>query len=594
MLRAFRKTSVHVEPLVHVLPWALAINVISSSLLCWFLRERSRSTKFLLTIDFCVSLLPFLLFSCLRASAEHLLHHFGLVYAAFVFGRCAVLVACSFIRTTASLDRLRLWIFVSTTLIYVAVTPWVTTASWPNGDEPAYLLMMQSLYADHDIDLTNNYANGDYKRFFPAPLIGSEEGYPMAARLADTITAVGLYHHTDLNRKHQEVPWHDLGEPLLLMPGYVSAGRLGATLELNVICAVLALGIFELALQICRIKSKALWCWAFFSFSAPFILYSAVLFPDDIGACLILWAAITALRFEKTCEYKFLLVTGVLAAAAPWMSIRCWMLSVPLLGVMGLYVILQKQGSATILRRLIVLGAPTIVSLAVFAWVDMVNYDMPLPNGGYLRYGSHVQHFWTNIHIGVLGLFLDRTYGLLPIAPIFLLSIAGACLALRTQKRLAALLLIPAATYILFVASSKFWYGAFTPPARLITGAAALLAPLACLVISERTQWQSAFLISWSWLMSYIMLAVPLSRWHSLRNPNISGVAALFRERWGVNVMAIFPALLRANRMDQILAWLWLLLAVLTVWWLVARVKNDPLNDARHGGCIFPPKNPLT
>lgn len=582
MLRAFRNPR-YVEALVNVLPWALVINVISSALLRWFSEGCDRTEKLLLAADFLVSLLPFLLFSCLRASAEYRLHYFGLVYAAFVFARCAVLVACAFMKP-AALGRTRLWVFLSTTLVYVAITPWVTTASWPNGDEPAYLLMMQSLYADHDIDLKNNYANGDYKRFFPAPLPGSEGGYPIAARRNDSITAIGLYHHTALNKKHEEVPWHDVGEPLLLMPGYVIAGRIGATLELNVISALLALGIFELALQICRVRSKALWTWAFFAFSAPFILYSAVLFPDGIGACLIVWATLAVLSFVKTRQHKYLLMAGILAAAGPWMSIRVWMLSAPLLAVTGIYLMVEARPRASIVTNLTLLGAPTIISLAVFAWVDMVNYDMPLPNGGYLTYGAHVQHFWTNVHIGLLGLFLDRTYGLLPVAPIYLLSLAGACLALRSHKRVAALLLTPPAVYVLFIASSRFWYGAGTPPARLITGAAALLAPFASLIIGDRSRWPSVLLAAWSWLMSFIMCAVPLTRWYSLWDPSVSGVAELFRELWGINVLAMFPSLLRSTRVDQLLAWLWLPIAALAVWGLVARAGSDSLLPRASGG----------
>jgi hypothetical protein len=573
MLRAFRNPH-YAEALVNVLPWALAVNVVSSLLFHWFLQGYGRTAKFLLTADLAATLLPMLLLPCLRASAEHLLHHFGLVYAAFVFARCAVLVACAFVRPIAP-ARTRVWVFVSTALVYVAITPWVTTASWPNGDEHAYLLMMQSLYADHDINLSNNYANGDYKRFFPAPLAGSEGGYPIAAREADSIKAIGLDHHTTLNKKHQEVPWHDVGEPLLLMLGYAIGGKLGATLELNLISAIGALGIFELAFQICGVRSKALWTWALFAFSAPFILYSAVLFPDGIGACLILWAALAALRSLSTRDRKFLLVTGILAAAAPWMSIRFWMVSAPLLAVTGIFLIVEAGDLASKVKDLVALAAPTLISLAVFAWVDTVNYDMLLPNGGYLTYGAHVQHFWTKVHIGVLGLFLDRTYGLLPVAPVYLLSLAGASVALSTQKRLAALLLMPAATYILFVACSRFWYGAGTPPARLITSAAALLAPFASIIIGDRTRWQTALLAAWSWTMSFIMCAVPLTRWYSLWDASVSGMAELFHERWGIDVLSIFPSLLRSTRADQLRAWLWLPIIALAVWWLVARAKTD-------------------
>jgi len=38
------------------------------------------------------------------------------------------------------------------------------------SDEPHYLIIMQSLTQDHDLDLTNNYASEAYREFYPDEL----------------------------------------------------------------------------------------------------------------------------------------------------------------------------------------------------------------------------------------------------------------------------------------------------------------------------------------------------------------------------------------------------------------------------------------
>src|SRR5262245_27221700 len=72
-----------------------------------------------------------------------------------------------------------------------------------SGDEPHYLMVCESLWADRDLDLRNNYRNDDGRRFGAAGLeIGS---------------------HAQENRFRQLLPVHDLGVPILLMPIYVAA-----------------------------------------------------------------------------------------------------------------------------------------------------------------------------------------------------------------------------------------------------------------------------------------------------------------------------------------------------------------------------------
>ena len=76
------------------------------------------------------------------------------------------------------------------------------------GDEPHYLLVAQSLRADGDLELSNNYANGD------AALFG-------AAGLKPEL-------HVRRTSHGRTLPVHDIGVPLVLTPIYATATRLAA------------------------------------------------------------------------------------------------------------------------------------------------------------------------------------------------------------------------------------------------------------------------------------------------------------------------------------------------------------------------------
>ena len=76
------------------------------------------------------------------------------------------------------------------------------------GDEPHYLMVAESLWSDGDLDLSNNFANGD-ARWFAAE---SLEAGP----------------HARPNRFGSLWSVHDIGVPVAILPVYVAATRLAA------------------------------------------------------------------------------------------------------------------------------------------------------------------------------------------------------------------------------------------------------------------------------------------------------------------------------------------------------------------------------
>src|SRR5947208_6963652 len=78
-----------------------------------------------------------------------------------------------------------------------------------SGDEPHYLMIAQSIVADHDIDLANNYAQNDGRLF-------GHDGL-----------AAGL--HALPSRTGRLRPIHDIGLAVAIVPAYLVA-RAVATL----------------------------------------------------------------------------------------------------------------------------------------------------------------------------------------------------------------------------------------------------------------------------------------------------------------------------------------------------------------------------
>ena len=55
-------------------------------------------------------------------------------------------------------------------LVIYSAAAWAVAPSRPGGDEPHYLIITQSLLRDHDLEIENNHARGDYREYFAGDL----------------------------------------------------------------------------------------------------------------------------------------------------------------------------------------------------------------------------------------------------------------------------------------------------------------------------------------------------------------------------------------------------------------------------------------
>jgi hypothetical protein len=155
---------------------------------------------------------------------------------------------------------------------------------------------------------------------------------------------------------------------------------------------------------------------------------------------------------------------GALATAAlPWLHLKL-MPAAAVLAAVGLW---RLRGRARLVH-LAVLGAAGVLFLGWFQYV----FGRPTP---FAIYGGMPPEFSEGSPLrAALGLWLDRSYGLLPIAPVFLLALPGLARRARSAEGRVHLALLLA--LLAPVVTWRMWWGGQCPPARFVVPASAMLA----------------------------------------------------------------------------------------------------------------------
>ena len=555
-------------PLHFVVAWTIATNLLCAAVLCTLQPKLEWNyTRLFITLgDWSVSLLPLVMIRVLRMPAfDHRQRVFGFVYALFVFGRLAVLIGWTKLFRERRRSTIRAALFLAAFVVYFAITPWIEVAVSTNGDEPHYLLLTHSLVHDHDFDLRNNYDQQDYLQFYAIRDLSGR--------------------HIIVNQRGQQMPFHDVGLSVLLVPGYAMGNRLGAMVENNLLAALLSVGIFELAMALGATTAGAISCWGLFAFVSPLVTFSVQIYPEIAGAAFMIWAVVYFARFLETRSPTALPITGCLLALIPWLSIRFWVVLGPVALMMAIYVMVQVRPSRLLLRSIAWLAIPSLVSLLVFCLFDLWMLGKFEPNAGYLLYVPTMSTpmFRPQLQVGLLGLLFDKAFGLLPTAPIYLVAIAGIWTALRTNRALALTLLLPVAVFILFAATNHWWYGGVTPPpSRYILIALAMLAPFAGPALSRaRSSVVVGVLAGWSFLVAFEFTAFPVPR-HAFWEGASAGVVAWISDRGHVAVGRVFPSMMRAAGADYLLAGVWAAVAVVVLVVILRSTKGSAQHYARR------------
>ncbi len=389
-----------------------------------------------------------------------------------------------------------------------------------SGDEPHYLVMAQSLWRDHDLDLRDEYDGEEWAEFVPGPL-RPHWGAPRA--------------------DGRPFPAHSPGLPLLLAPAYAALGREGCVLVMALVAAAAALVCRRLALQLTGNEAVSLVAWTA-AVGPPLFFYSFHLYTEAPSA-LAAGGSLALLLGAPGAAGAAL--AAVCAAALPWLHVKM----IPAAAALGLIAVVRLRGRA-LAAFLAVAGAAAAAFLLYYA--SVFGLASPLALYGGVPADAQILS-WRSLP----GLFLDRSFGLLPIAPVFLLALAGLPMVLRRREAWPHALVGLAVLAPLL--SWRMWWGGQCPPARfLVPMLPFLVVALALRLAHSRAglaRWCPGLLLTGA-VFSIVAVAEPTARVLLNRGNRPTRLWAVLSD--AVPIGDYLPTLTHASARDALLALVWI------------------------------------
>ena len=333
------------------------------------------------------------------------------------------------------------------------------------GDEPFYLLTTQSLLADGDFDLGNQYDTRSYQSFFDH--------------------ADDLWLQSVPKEDGRLLSPHNPGLSFLVIPGFALAGLVGAQVQLLLLASATLALAFVLA---DRLTGHRLISWVVslgVGLTATAFIYSTEIYPEFPAALALVTALLIVSR-----RARLGLTDGLWLAAA--LTVMCWLGTkyTPLALTVSAYFLLKADRPGRI--ALLIVGG---ISASVFAGFHLYLFGGLTPYGnnavyaqwstveilaGHVEFGERYYRLW--------GIFIDRQFGIGRWAPLLLVAVPGlALLAVgKGALRLILALILVQLLMATFVAITMM--GWWFPGRTMVTVLPLFVTPIA-LVAARAPHW---------------------------------------------------------------------------------------------------------
>jgi hypothetical protein len=327
-------------------------------------------------------------------------------------------------------------------------------ARLPGGDEPHYLIITQSLLKDGDLQIENNHKARDYAPYFH-----------------------GTLDPDFLHRGRNEVIYsiHAPGLPVLVAPGFAAFGYRGAQATV-MLTAVLTGALVWIAAWLATRSVGAAWfAWAAIAGCVTFLVQGVSIFPDGPAATIVAGSTVLVLLLENRTSIgaRTLVLWSATLALLPFLHTRLATISVGI-GLVVFWHVATEDGRSAAERRARVLAFSIAPLIGLAAWLGYFQILYGTPNPA-VAYGTHPETRLAYVPGGILGLFFDQDFGLLPFAPV----LSTAAVAWCGRAKLTGRQLLPAAVLYLAAVGTywMWWAGMPATPARLAAAILPIAAP---------------------------------------------------------------------------------------------------------------------
>jgi len=422
---------------------------------------------------------------------------------------------------------------------------WTYDQHPPDGDEPYYLLTAHSLAYDLDFDRTNNFKNKEYLAYYP-------------------YTLQPQFRSVKIKGKEYEVQNYNVGFPLLIALPYRLFGFRGAVALINLLAALLIANVFLLARELGAGRRNALLGALIFGFSVPMLNYANQIFPATASALVAIYAFRRLSRIGPG-KRREMLILLALCVALFMLKLRLSLLIAPIL-LLAMWRTTRRKvawlyasGGLAVLIALGYMLRDRIVTLRLLTsrldeFLRMGVSDLAPASG-------------------LLGQMLDQQFGLLVLAPIYVLSIAGAVSLYRINRGMLARMLLVIGPYYLVVGSMPWWNASWCPPCRFLIVILPFLGALLGLGLARIATFRQAAALSFAGTVSAMVafwhLLSPVFRYDQANGANRA--FCLLHMNTYIDLSRFLPSFFRSDIMTpvkalfEILAFALLLVAIARV-----------------------------
>ena len=357
------------------------------------------------------------------------------------------------------------WIFFPIVLLLYSIASYRTQRQvGPEGDEPHYLMVAESILRDGDLSLEKDYAEERYRAFADRPLSP---------------------HYRVRGKDGQIYSLHSIGLSLLILPAYAFGGYPAVSFFMAFLAALVAREARELLRSVCDDKGTCeAVAWAV-ALSPPLIHYAGLVFTEVPAALAVSLGLRLARRGLSTIRDS--LAWGAAVGLLPWLHFRY----APLAAILALYALGPRQGRRLAVAGLAICGLSAAGLGLYHQWI----YGSFDPR---VVWGRRPELSFATLPEGIPGLLLDQEFGLLVYAPIFALCVPGLFTLLSRRRREGIVAAALAGAVLLMAGSWHMWRGGFNPPGRFLVPLVPVLAMALVSALRSGLAPARALLAGWS------------------------------------------------------------------------------------------------